>query len=132
MDASGDAATVLETLFQCLESQSLYLRSYHSSSLPLEDTISLMDCFEERKARRYSMRGISLEEEDGEDQRRESFGDRDEEIGRYRPFRRRPSQRELSEGLEAERGGSRGHQAKSRESLGVYGAIMQVNWEEDH
>ena len=121
MDASGDPATVLETLFQCLESQSLYLRSYHSSSLPLEDSISLIDCFEERNGRRYSMRDISLEE----DTEQTSQGGALDDVEKRRfPFRRRESQREGRESQSFEEN----HQ-RNRESLGVYGAIMQVNWE---
>jgi hypothetical protein len=136
MDASGDPATVLETLFQCLESQSLYLRSYHSSSLPLEDSITLMDCFEERKGRRYSMRGISLEEEDDEEEGlggRRSQGDlwpgEDEDIGKRRfPFRRKGSRREGRNGRQS----LEENHERNRESLGVYGAIMRVNWEEEN
>lgn len=69
------------------------------------------------------MRDISLEEEDTE---QASQGELDDVEKRRFPFRRRESQRRGRESQSFEE-----NHERNRESLGVYGAIMQVNWEGD-
>jgi hypothetical protein len=79
-----------------------------------------MDCFEERRGRRYSMREFSLDDLQGDDEGEEK---------RNCPFslKRRET---LSGRFDSERT-DHATTANSRESLGVYGAIMQVNWDHD-
>lgn len=135
IDASGDPLTVLETLYQCYESQSLYLRSYTASisphsagasasdplalALPDEDSLTLIDCYGEQYNRRYSMKDFTLE-------------DYDEDLeGAIRPFSLKYKNRmSLSNELPVRGSRRQSSDERKRESLGVYGAIMQVNWEE--
>lgn len=121
MDASGDPPAVLETLYQCYESQSLYLRSYHSSTLPPDDSITIMDFYDERNSRRFSMKGFTLEDQEGT--LIDSEENDPEDV--IRPFSLKHKNR-ISDVIHR-----RESYERKRESLGVYGAIMQVNWEEE-